>query len=269
MRVRLGLLLTLALAAFPATASAAPDKTGTLNADSTSFKWEGSGTAAPLHGYPIDEAVAETPLPHPSPCDSEAHDCDYVLLNVEHKGDLTVTGRAGGSQTVTVPSQVPVFGELGNVLTAPDIDLSIYRSNAAGEVAEDEEDLAEGKGGGANAEETMTLPGLAPGFYLVQVSFFIGNDSPYSAEAKLANAVAPVKPVVVTETPAPPAPAEPAPPAQPAAPAQPAQPAQPSQPAQPAKKPVSRKAACKAAARKVKNGKKRSAALKRCAKLKK
>jgi hypothetical protein len=266
---RLGLLLTLAVvAALPATASAAaPDHSGALSAASTKFAWEGSGSGAPIHGGDIEFLFEFAGQSEPFPCDAPAgHDCEFALLEVSDRGDLTVTAAADGAQAQSTP-ELPLFGTVG--LSYPDIDMYVYRSNAAGEVAEDEEDLADGAAAGSAASETFTLTNLAAGFYLVKISFYAANDAAYAAEAKLDNAVAPV---VVVETPAaPPAPAAetPAPAAEPApAPVAQSQPAAQAAPAPVAKKPVSKKAACQKKAKKIKNKAKRKKAMKKCAKLK-
>jgi hypothetical protein len=258
MHARLGLLLTLAIAAFPAVASAAPDKTGTVGAGTPTFAWDGSGSGVSDPIGVLDFAGANF-LDCSAPA---AHDCDDILIKVDDAGDMNLVLDAATDGTVVEDPS----GTLGGIASYPDLDLYLFKSDASGAAQGDPltTDCAT-----VAADEKCTVKGLTPGFYLAQVEFFMANQESYKASAELTGfkAPEPAAPVVTTpvETPpAAPAPAEPAP-AQSAP--QPA-PAKPAPASARTKKKSSAKAACTKKAKKVKNAKKRKRALKACAKKK-
>jgi hypothetical protein len=124
----------------------------------------------------------------------------------------------------------------------------LYKATADG--APDGEPIGEGELG---ADFNLTVKGVKPGPHILRIVFRLAVNADFTAKATFVPDAAPAPaPVVAAPAPAVAAPA-PAP-----APA-------PAKPAAPAKK----KPSCKAKAKKIKNAKKRKAALKRCAKKKK
>jgi hypothetical protein len=256
MHARLGVLLTLALAAFPAAASAA-DFNGELSANTPKFAWEGSGT-----GLPTSTADDPTLPIRPFACGGTAHECQYAALKIVDPGDVTLTATVDGGQSASDPS-----GTFGALASYPDIDVSLYKAAADGSPEGDS--LTGTDCAGSATPETCVAKGVAPGSYVVEVSFFLANGAAYKADAALATTVPPTPAAPAPSAPAAqPAPAEPAPAPQ-AAPA-PAPAAQPAPAAKPVstKKKSSAKATCTKKAKKVKNAKKRKRALKACAKKK-
>jgi hypothetical protein len=106
---RLAAALVAAAALVPATAAAAPDHTGSVDAAKPTFNWDsklGSGfaTLSSQHNGKV-------------PCGTAAvHDCDETLIHVTGCGSLRVTN-AGGPPAI-------------------DTDLYTYVSNAAGDKVE-------------------------------------------------------------------------------------------------------------------------------------
>lgn len=124
-----------------------------------------------------------------------------------------------------------------------DVDLILYKSDASGAQGDK---IAEGV---AKGPDSVTVAKAAAGYYLAHVDYYHAFNTGYAGIATLvpsAPAVtAPVAPVVTPAT----QPAE--------APAK-----------APAKKSTSKRKACQKKAKKIKNKRKRSAALKRCKKIK-
>ena len=232
-------------AALPALAQAA-DFTAEVSADNLKYAWTGTGSGVP------PAAVA-------APCGSPGHDCDFVKLNIVHPGDLDIViDFSEGGESVEGEASVP------------DLDASFYKAGADGEPEGDS--LTGTECGGSSLVEKCTAKGLAPGKYVVEVSFFTAADAVYKGEVTLKTDVPPTPPAAPAAPPA----EEPAPPPPPAAPAQSHQPPPPAQPynADPPKsesKPKKKKskkakrAACNKKAKKIKNKSKRRKALKRCA----
>jgi hypothetical protein len=79
------------LALTPA-ASADPDHRATLGSDSPTFTWEGWGSGAPDS---LDSGLR---------CTGAPFECDYVLLDVETAGELTLTLDGGEGNEVDDPT---------------------------------------------------------------------------------------------------------------------------------------------------------------------
>jgi hypothetical protein len=174
--------LTLALAAFPAAASAATDYSGTLSNVSTSFAWSGEGSGLPLDAVGAFDFAAEiSETASPFACDGVQHDCEYALLDVIHPGDVTIDAAADDVQAFAEPT-----GVVGGA-SVPDIDLSLYAADAAGNPTGDS--LTGTDCATAAERETCTAKDLAAGKYVVEVSFFLADGATYSASAALATLV--------------------------------------------------------------------------------
>jgi len=250
MRHPLVLLLALAAtAALPASASAAPDRTGTVGATAPSYMWDGgpgSSIGANLPG------IGGASVGNFVGCFDGIADCEETLIKVETAGKLTVTANsADDSKDV--------------------LDLYLFPSNAEGTFDEDEEGLgADGSATGASpASDETIVADVAPGFYMAQVKFFLADADTYKGGAVLSGFAAPA-PAPAGTTPSAPAQPGTTPSQQPSQPSQ-QQPAQSQKPAE--KKPTrgQRISACKKKANKrfkgKKNAKKRKAALKKCSKI--
>ena len=137
------------------TASAAPDRSGTLSAGSTNFKWTGQ------IGVGI---TAFTTFHETYPCGMPAHTCDFTLLHVTTPGKVTITTSAPGQPTT------------------PDIDLWVYASDASG---------TKGKQKGMSAKsspdpnEQFSFTADAEGYYLAEADYAIVLGGSYTGEAKL------------------------------------------------------------------------------------
>jgi hypothetical protein len=248
MRTRLGLLtLAIAATAVAAPASADPYKTATLSASAAKFQWTGSGSGISkpigLDGEPSNLGCGSFPA---------GNDCQDIVLDVTDKGDLKVTLAIDGAQCVPDPSGF--FGDC--VAGYPDIDIYPYKSDATGKTSGDPLTT---DGATSSPTETFTLKGLNPGYYDMHVEFFNGVQATYSATAELLNAQAPV----VVPPPGQTASGTPAPQPTPAASPTPTPTPTPA-PAPAAKKKHKAKASCAKKAKKIKNARKRKAALKRC-----
>jgi hypothetical protein len=256
MRHRLGLLAVLVAAAFPASAAAAPDKTAELSADTPAFAWTGEGTGLPLHASGDVNFLLELAGQKPFACDTEFHDCDYILLDVKHPGKVKITAAADDSET----HEIPAYGNL----TVPDIDLYFYASDKDGVPQGDS--LTEANCATGEGVETCESPDLRAGLYVVEVSFFLADEATYKADVALKTDVPPTPAASDTPAEAPPAPAPSEPQQAPSQQAPPAAPPQSADEPKPAAKKPSKRAACKKKAKKIKNKSKRRKALKRCAK---
>jgi hypothetical protein len=114
---RLALAAALALAAVPATALAAPDHTGSVDATKSKFEWDSKlGT-----GF-----VAISTIKPKVPCGTAAvHDCDETLIHVTGCGSLAVTNASSDPNAV-------------------DTDLYTYYSNANGDIVDTGPSSAQG-----------------------------------------------------------------------------------------------------------------------------
>jgi hypothetical protein len=248
MRARLGLLTLALTAALAAPAAAAPDKTASLDWDTLTFDWDGSGSGISkpygLVGEPGSLGCGEFPA---------GNDCEDILLNVAQPGALTVKLTVDDVQSV--PDPTGFFGD--TALAFPDIDIYPWASDATG--AKSGEEPLSTDGATFAGEETFTIKVAKPGYILLSVEFFNGIDATYTANATLAPSGS--RPSLVQEVVT-----AVAPPAAPAA-APPAA-APPAPPAVPAAKKPSKRAACLKKAKKIRKAKARKKAVKRCKKLK-
>ena len=121
-------------------ALAAPDRNVTFNATTTTFEWDGG----PVTGTPVNDV-----------------DTDDTLVTIETPGSLKI-------QTTD-----PDDG-------AQDIDIWLYKSNAAGETQGDHFKEAETDG----SEETLTVA-LAQGKYIVRVLGFVAVDGHFKGHMTL------------------------------------------------------------------------------------
>ena len=182
---RLGLLLVLCSSlAFPAAASAAPkiDRAVILSAASPDFAWDGEQAQA---AAPQQSAQGFDP----NMCSKNAdYYCDITLVRLEALAGTTA------SVEFAIKSFNPAFA---------DFDLSIFKSNAAGEPGEQ---VANGGSlSAAGQEETVPVKEMEPGYYLVTVSYYFSPNATFKGTIKASGITAEAAP--------PPAPAraEPAP----------------------------------------------------------
>jgi hypothetical protein len=151
-------LPTLAIAALlvpVATASAAPDRSGSVSAASTTFKWEGKiGT-----GF-----TAFTTFHDTIPCNTPAlHTCDYTLLHVQSPGRLKVK----------VSSTDPL---------TPDTDLYVWVSDANGTQGKQK---ALSAASSPTPNEQVAFDVEEPGYYLIENDYTIVAGGSYDGEAVL------------------------------------------------------------------------------------
>jgi hypothetical protein len=139
-----------ALALLPAaTFAATPNRTGTLADEGAKYTWTSDVATGFVYGAPVAPKA-----PHCTPIFS----CDYTLVKTEKYGDL----------------QVDIAGQgIGGQDTLKDIDLHVYASDATG--ATTDGPLAESTG--ATATESVVLPDADPGYYLVEVDWYLGVGS--------------------------------------------------------------------------------------------
>jgi Bacterial Ig domain len=137
------------------TAAAAPDRSATLSASSTSFMWTGQIGVG---------ATALTTFHDTYPCNMPGHTCDYTLLHVTTPGKVTVKTSAGSSPTTL------------------DIDLWVYLSDASGTKGKQKVMSA---ATGANPNEQASFTADEPGYYLVEGEYDIVVGGTYAGEAKL------------------------------------------------------------------------------------
>ncbi len=128
-----------------AVAIAAPDRTTTLGFDKTTHSWEGG----PVTGVPEVGSVED----------------DDTLLKLE----------AGGALTVKIAPNA------GTTPGLADLDLYLYRANAAG----DPQGNALKESETAGNDETVSLAEAAPGNYLARVSAYSGIEEGYDGKATL------------------------------------------------------------------------------------
>jgi Bacterial Ig domain len=138
-----------------APASATPDRSATLSASSTDFKWTGQ----------IGVGVTTLTTFHDTyPCTLPGHTCDYTLLHVTTPGKVTVKTSAGGSPTTL------------------DIDLWVYVSDASGTQGKQKGMSAQT---GPNPNEQFAFTVEEPGYYLVEGEYDDVVGGTYAGEAKL------------------------------------------------------------------------------------
>jgi hypothetical protein len=175
MRIPTRLILTLAAilaAAVPATAQAAPARTGTLSASATDYKWTG-----PV-GFGVVTLSGQAGLPG---CGTVLlHDCDYTLLHVTTPGKVTVTTGAGSSPTTI------------------DVAIEIFASDASG--TQGKPKASADSTGSDEATETAAFTSDAPdAYWLVQVDYLDVVAGSYDGEAKLDPGVG-IEPATVAPT---------------------------------------------------------------------
>jgi hypothetical protein len=140
-----------------APALAAPDRNATVSAAAPAYAWDGG----PVTGTPVNDV-----------------DTDDTLLTVGTPGSLTVKTAAPDDTSV-------------------DIDLYLYRSNAAGDAVGDPIKMAET----GSAEETITAK-VGEGKYLIRVSGFVAVEGAFKGTATLTpDTGGAVTPAGATDTP--------------------------------------------------------------------
>jgi hypothetical protein len=160
MRISIRLISSLTIAlvlALAGTAAAAPARTGTLSASSTSYKWTGPigfglVTFSNMAGIP----GCGTPV---------LHDCDYTLLHVVTPGKVTM------KTTTSSP-------------TTLDTSISIYASDASGKIGKPK---ANADSSSPNVNEQAAWTSDTPdAYWLVEINYLdvVGGD--YNGEATLA-----------------------------------------------------------------------------------
>ena len=212
---RMGRLATVlvagVLAVLAATALAAPVRQGTVSAAAPVYAWDGG----PGNGSGQGTAAVR--------CTPAVYECEDTLVEVKDPGDLTAVIKAGDG--------------------ANDLDVAIYKSDSSGTTAGDpvngdqpnSEDISTGK------DAKTTLKKVAPGFYVVRVRIFDGNQAVWKGTATLSFPFG--------------------------GPTGPTGPSGPTGPAgTPKHKPAAkeRRNACKKKAKRIKNKKKRKKRLKKC-----
>ena len=149
------LTITLALA-ITGTAAAQADRTATLSAASTSFKWTG-----PI-GFGLVTFSDQAGLPG---CGTPIlHDCDYTLLHVTTPGKVTV------KTTTSSP-------------TTLDTSISIYASDASGTAGKPK---ANADSSSPNVNEQAAWTSDAPdAYWLVEIHYLDAIGGDYNGEATL------------------------------------------------------------------------------------
>ena len=161
-------------------------------------------------------------------CTPLVYECEDTLVEVKDAGDLLAEIKAGDS--------------------ANDLDVAIYKSDAQGTTdSEPGADNPDTEDVSTNKDAKATLRKAQPGFYVVRVRIFDGIRATWKGTATLKPAVAPAPEPAATPTP---------------------EPTATPQGEQPKKKSAKeRRNACKKKAKKIKNKRKRSKAMKRCKKI--
>ena len=176
-RISLALLATTTvLMLLPAAeASAEPNHRATLDRATPKFTWESSGSGVP---DPYHFLIGQTP---PVRCTGAPFRCDYILLDVEAAGELTLTLE----NTDAVDPSFPCGNSPCELVH--DIDGRLYRSNAAGDPV-----------GNTLTRECVTVSSsetckvaVGPGFYLVEVEYAIAVEAHYVGTVELAAAPGP------------------------------------------------------------------------------
>lgn len=240
---RAGLVTALTLAVLTPAAQAETFKATFGPGQANVFDWEGMSTG-----------VASIPAVIRNGCGDfdPIFRCDRVIYKMEAAGTLEVS--VAIDNAVEIPDPSGVTGGIGY----PDLDLYLYKSNAAGEYAEDAEPVAEAATGAA--VETFSY-NAQPGYYVLEVEPYQGQDITYKGSSK-GSGFPEVAPVVPAQTTTPTTPTTPA-----TAPAQQQQQTGSGTTQSQPKKTTGKRAKCVKKAKKIKNKGKRKKALKRCSKL--
>ncbi len=146
---------------FAAPATAAPDRTATLGAGAPSFSWSGASSTGFVTTGDVGDQV---------PCDGPGKPCDDTLLKVESPGVLTLKTEGDGTG-----------GDM-------DVDLFLYESDASGTVGKKLKESA-----GETTSEAIAIK-VAPGYYLVQVEYYLQLGAGFKGSAVLETAAEPVLP---------------------------------------------------------------------------
>ena len=150
-----------ALALLPALASAAPDRSLELTALDTSVEWSSEVAS----GFVYNSDVAG----NLDLCTPGLFSCDQTLIKTTELGDLKLTFAGKG---------------VGDQDTLSDIDVFVFPANEAGEAQGE----ALGKDTSADAQEQVVLEDAEPGFYLLQVDWYLGVGS-YDGTATLSTPI--------------------------------------------------------------------------------
>jgi hypothetical protein len=173
-------LLVAALVA-PAAATAAPkiDHAVILSAVSPTFAWDGEQATAAAPQQSSDGF-------DPNKCTKESdYYCEVSLVRLEAREGTTATVEFAINQFS------PAFA---------DFDISIFKSDAAGEPGDQ---IANGGNlSAAGMEETVPIPDMEPGYYLVTVSYYFSPDATYKGTMK-ATGITPPPAAAGPPTPAP------------------------------------------------------------------
>jgi hypothetical protein len=218
---RAGIAAALMLALTAPSASAETFKTTFGPGRENVFNWEGMATGAPTTPFVTNGCFDLDP----------AFRCDLIVFKTETAGELEAS--------ITIDG--PVASEPTGNFGIPDLDIALYVSNSTGVHPDDAEPVATG----STTEATETIKtAVKPGYYVLEVEPFQGQNVTYKGTSKGTGFIAPE-----------PAPAAPATPATPAAPAA-------------HSKKTGKRAACQKKAKKKfkKNKAKRTKALRACAK---
>jgi hypothetical protein len=146
MRLRTTVFAAVLLIAAPA--AAAPNRSGALSAVGAKYTWTSDVATGFVYGSPVAPKA-----PHCNPIFS----CDDTLVKSDEYGDL----------------QFDIAGKgLNGQDTLKDIDLHVYLSDATGAAGEL---LAESTS--AAPSESVYLTDAEPGYYLVEVDWYLGVGS--------------------------------------------------------------------------------------------
>lgn len=172
----IGCALAVALSLPAAVASAEPDRVATLNGSNPTFTWESAGSGVP------------DPSGSQLRCTGALFRCEHILLHVETGGELTLTLDSANGVDVGDPT-----GEVCDdspCAIAHDLDGYLYRSTSAGEILGTTltRDCVS-----SSPSETCKVA-VEPGFYLVEVEYYLGLESSYIGTTEL-DVAAPSPPV--------------------------------------------------------------------------
>jgi hypothetical protein len=174
-------LLVLLVLVLPAAAGAKvpPDRSALLSAATPSFAWDGQQAQA---AAPQQSANGFDP----NLCTKEQdYYCDLTLVRLDAKEGTTAALE---------------FAIFDFSFAYSDFDLSIFKSNAAGEATTDDFIANGGNLSAAGMEEVVKVPEAEPGYYLATVSYYFSPGANYKGT---------VKGTGITPVPAPPAPPAP------------------------------------------------------------
>jgi hypothetical protein len=149
MRLRISVAALAALTLLPAaTAAAAPNRSGSLPAENTKYTWSTAVQTGAVYTSTVSGHV---------PACSPLFSCDATLVKTDVLGDL----------------QVDIAGQgVNGQDTLKDVDLHVYSSDASGTQGD-----LQAQSTGATASESVSLPDLEPGYYLVYLDWYLGVGS--------------------------------------------------------------------------------------------